>query len=252
MHRGVQFSGVTEMQKVAAFIILACCSAVCLIAQSKQSHGCVTRPEFAPALVNNPGLKVTFKCDQATPLDLIRAIGRQTRIPIGIVLGRDPGILSKPKQSYDLENVDARLALQKAIQNTGYTLEEKNHVIVLVAGDLTARQQDLLTYPYSNFGSLSNRTMVELGAELTGWMLAEIDYAKGYGGSILGSLNDERLTLKVPPGATTEEIADSIVSLGSKGIWILRSDPFPTSGSSADQVEIEPYQHYSNKPNVDH
>src|SRR5579875_2033019 len=197
------------MRKVAAFMILAVCSTACLIAQSKQTQGCAVHPEFAPVLVNNPGLKVTFKCNQATPLDLIRAIGRQTRIPIGIELGRDPSILSKPRQSYDLENVVARLALQKAIQNTGYSLEQKDHVMVLVAGDLTARQQDVLTYPYSDFGPVSNRTMVELGTLLTGWMLTEIDYVKGYGGSIVGSVNDERLTLKVPPVATTEEIADS-------------------------------------------
>jgi hypothetical protein len=240
------------MWKVAAFIILAGCSPVCLTAQSNETQGCTARPEFAPVIVKNPDSKVTFKCDQAAPLDLIRAIGRQTRIPIGIVLGRDPSILSKPKQPYDLENVGARLALQKAIQDTGYTLEEKNHVIVLVAGDLTARQQDVLTYPYSDFGPVSNGTMVELGAVLTGWMLAEIDYVKGYGGSIGGSLNDERLTLKVPPVVTTEEIADSIVSLGSKGIWILRTDPFPASGAPTDEVVIEPYQHYSNRPNVDH
>jgi hypothetical protein len=238
------------MWRVAAFIILAGCNAVSLNAQSNQVQGCGAREEFAPVVVENPDSRVTFKCHRATPLDLIYAIGRQTRIPIGIALGLDASVLSKPTRSYDLENVGARLALQEAIQDTGYMLEEENHVTVLVAGDLTARQQDLLTYAYSDFGPVSNQTMVELGAMLTGWMLGKIDHASGYGGSILESTNDERFSLKETPGATTEEIADSIVSLGSKGMWILKANAFPTR-SPSDRIVIEPYQHYSNLPNIE-
>lgn len=240
------------MWRLAAFIILAACYADCLSAQGDETQGCAARPEFAPVVVSNPDSKVTFKCDRVTPLDLIQAIGRQARIPIGIVLGRDPSILSKPSRSYDLEKVDARLALQEAIQGTGYTLKEENQVMVLVSDNLTTRQEELLTHSYSDFGPGSNLTMVELGVALTMWMRVAIDHIAGFGGSIQGSLNDERFTVKPTQSPTTEEIANEIVSLGSKGIWIFRADPLPTSGASTDEVVIEPYQHYSNSANVDH
>jgi len=53
------------------------------------------------------------------------------------------------------------------------------------------------------------------------------------------------------PAATTEEIANRIVSLGSKGMWILTMDAFERDGERTDDVEIKPYQHYSNLPYTD-
>lgn len=208
-------------------------------------------PEFAPAIVSNSDSKVTFKCNHATPMDLIRAVGVQTRTPIGIVLGQDSGILSKAGRPYDLEKVDVRRALLEAIEDTGYTLKEEDHVMVLMAGDLTSRQWDVLTYPYPDFTPGTNCTMVELGVSLTMWMEASMNPNVGFGGSIGGSTNDERFTVKEIAWATTEQIANRIVSLGSKGMWTLNVDPFPTSGALTDQIVIEPYQHYSNRPTVE-
>ena len=93
--------------------------------------------------------------------------------------------------------------------------------------------------------------MVELGAALTMWIRMEVDHENGFGGSILGSTNDERFTLGAIPAATTEELANRIVSLGSKGMWVLTMDAFELEGERTDGVEIKPYQHYSNLPNTD-
>lgn len=81
---------------------------------------------------------------------------------------------------------------------------------------------------------------------LTVWLRAVVDPTSGSFSSILGSTNDERLTLKVAPVAATEEIANQIVSLGSKGMWVFRVGASPLSGVSAVHVDIESYQHYTN------
>jgi hypothetical protein len=239
------------MWRFAGFMILACCGATFLTAQPPM-HGCTTELEFAPKMVRNVDSTVTFVCDRATPMNLIRAVGRQTRIPIGIVVGEDPGLLSKPIHSYHLEKVDARSALQEAIQGTGYALRDENPVLVLIAGDLMDRQMDLLTRSYSDFRSGPDSTMVELGVGLTMWMEASLDRGGGFGASIGGSTNDERVTLGDCSGETTEQIANKIVSLGSKGMWIFKTNAFAASDKSRDEVVIEPYQHYSNKPNIEH
>jgi len=239
------------MRGFAELVILVCCGTTFLTAQSPK-HGCTTEPEFAPKMVSNIDSTVTFICDRATPMDLIRAVGRQTRIPIGVVLGEDSGLLSKPIHSYHLEKVDARSALQAAVQGTGYTLRDQNSVLVLIAGDLTARQMDLLTRSYSDFRAGPGGTMVELGAGLSMWMEASLDRSDGFGGSIMYSTNDERFTLGDCSGETTEQIADKIVSLGSKGMWIFKANAFAASDKLRDEVVIEPYQHYSNKPNIEH
>ncbi len=242
--------GASSMWRVAAALVLAGCGVISLNAQTSQTRGCLAREEYAPVLVSNPGSKVTFRCDRASPLDLIRSVGRQSRRPIGVVLGRDPSRLSRPSHSYDVENVDARVALRKAIEGTGYTLKEENHVLVLTAGDLSPRQKDLLFHRYADFVPGKNQTMFELGFFLSISMRQAVDPKPGYAANILSSLNDERFTLEATFPATTEGIANRIVSLGSKGMWIFRVDPTAPPANWTDEVSVEPYQHYSNRPIV--
>jgi hypothetical protein len=237
------------MLRLLAISLLFSLSCGCLHAQNIQSDGCKTTAKFAPGFVSNPSATVTFKCTHAAPLDLIRATGRQTRIPIGLVLGFDPSVLEKPQRSYDLEGVTTQNALTEAIRDTGYSLREEDGVLVLIAGDLTPRQANFLHLHYANFQS--SGTMAEMVANLTGWMWTATHPVSGYGGSISGSTNDERFTLKEMQSTTTEEIANKIVSQGSKGMWILRTAPNDTHNPSDDRVEVEPYQHYSNRPNVE-
>jgi hypothetical protein len=237
------------MLRVFAISLLFSLRSGCLRAQNIQSDGCKTTAKFAPAIVTNPFATVTFECTRATPLDLIRATGRQTRIPIGLVLGLDPSALEKPQRSYDLVGMTAQNALTEALRDTGYSLREEDGVHVLRAGDLTPSQENYLYLHYTNFQS--SGTMAEMAADLTGWMWTATHLASGYGGSILGSTNDERFTLEEMQSATTEEIANKIVSQGSKGMWILRTAPSDTHDPSDYQVEVEHYQHYSNRPNVE-
>jgi len=237
------------MLRVLAISFLFSLSCGCLRAQNIHPDGCRVTAKFAPVIVSNPSATVTFKCTHATPLDLIRAAGRQTRIPIGLVLGLNPSRLEKPQRSYDLEGVTAQNALTEAIRDTGYSLREDDGVQVLIAGDLTPSQKNILYLQYANFQS--SGTMAVMAANLTGWMWMATHPGSGYGGSTLGSTNDERFTLGEMPSATTEEIANKIVSQGSKGMWILRTAPNDTHNTSDYQVDVEPYQHYSNRPNVE-
>lgn len=239
------------MWRACAATFLLSCSFAMLHAQNQKEATCSTPMDYEPVLVDNHAQQVTFKCVQATPLELIQAVGRQTRIPIGIVFGRDANALTKERHSYDLENVTPETALQEAAHDADYTLNQEGAVWVLVADDLSSRQSSLLLQTYSDFNVRELCTLVELGVSLTMWMQAAANpKIQGFGGSILHSLNDERLTLKVPPSSNTEEIANAIVSLGSKGMWMLKAAPDSPNDALNDQVEIEPYQHYSNRPNV--
>jgi hypothetical protein len=241
----------SQMSRLLLIIFALGCNSIHGNGQTEKAQGCSVQSEFAPVLVSNPNSVVTFKCDRATALQLIEATGRQTRGPIGIVLGEDPTLLSKTRRTYNLEQVDTRSALLEAIAGTGYSLKASNGVFVLIAGDLTSRQQQVLDHEYPDFKSEPHQTMVELGVQLTMWMLTEIDGVTGFAGSILGATNDERFTFGAMAPSTTEEIANRIVSLGSKGMWILTMNPFDRTGERTDGVEIKPYQHYSNLPNTD-
>lgn len=212
-------------------------------------RGCLTEPGYEPEVLDNPGSRVTFQC-AGTPLDLIEAAGRQTRIPIGVVLGRDAEALSGPVRSYNVVNARFRSALKAAIRGSGFKLKNDGGVFVIVARDLTPRQKKLLYHRYSQIKCAANSTLVGMGADLTMWMLAAEDKNRGSGWDILSSMNDERFTLPDMAGETTREIADRMVSLGSRGIWIFRAGPDHLSKESFGEVRMEPYRHYSNRPNV--
>lgn len=200
-------------------------------------------------MVANPFSIVTFQCKGATRLELIRAVGRQTRIPIGVAMGQDAGTLEKTKQTYDLAGVDAKTALQEAIAETGYSLEERDGVIVLMAGDMTPYQRELLTYRLKDFGGGRDRTVADLDFQLNMWLDAAINPDKpGYGASIGGSSNDERFTIKTISDGTVEAMANRIVSLGSKGMWIFSAEGIAAAGSPWQRIVIDSYQHYSNRP----
>ena len=238
------------MWRILSGILLMGCSYAGLSAQSHQADGCFTQMEYAPVLIDNSNQTVTFKCSQATSLDLVQAVGRQARISIGLALGRNTDALTKEQRAYDLENVTPEVALREAARDAHYTLNQEGAVWVLVADDITSRQSSLLAQRYSDFKVDNSSTMVQMGVSLTMWMrVTASPEIQGFGASIGGSLNDERLALKVTPLSTTEQIANMIVSLGSKGMWILRAEPDYSDHVSIDEVEIEPYQHYSNRPN---
>jgi hypothetical protein len=177
---------------------------------------------------------------------LIRAVGGQTRMPMGVVLGRHPLALTGVQHSYDLENVGATEALTKAMEGTGYAWKKEGAVSVLMASDLAPRQKKMLTHSFDDFPPASG-SMDKLAFMLTTWMRAAFDNL-GTGGSILGSTNDEKISIPRLRSATTEEIANEIVSRGSRGLWILRMDAFATPKAPSDDIEIEPYQHYTNIP----
>jgi len=220
-----------------------------LWAQGGKTSWCLPAVQYAPVLVEKPSGRVTFQCEKATAFDAIRAIGFQTRIPIGVVLGRDPDALSRAGRRFDLVDVEARSALLSAIDGTGYSIQEEGGVMVVVAGNLAPRQRELLDHPFSNFGKgRPSGKMICFGMDLTGWLRSAAHPKSGYGISCSTSTNEEEINLDVAPVATTEEIANGIVSQGSKGMWVFKVSASVPEADPAEEIDVLPYQHYSNRP----
>ena len=238
------------MERALVLTAFVCIAIFPAMAQDSASGRCLSSSEFDPVLVSNPEAEVTFTCREATSLELIEATGRQTRIEIGIVLGADNTVLSKTKRSYVLFKTDAESALQLAVAGTGYTVAKSQYGFLLTAGDLTPRQEQVLTHNFDGFLGARN-SMVVLGSNLTMLMESELHPVTGFLGSIAGSTNDEQLTLGPQGPSTIQELADRIDSLGSKGIWTLNLDAMQRTQDWSDWIRIEPYQHYSNRPILD-
>ena len=191
-----------------------------------------------------PQETVAFDSRDASVLDLIKAITQQTCAPIGIIPGRTPEALSSSHHSFHLENVPVREALNEAVRDTVYRVVSKDDVFMLIAEDATAQQLDLLGHRFDQFGGQCGVQLPMLAANLSSWMGTVVEPVSGYAGSILGSLSDERLTLSEMHDASVEEIANRIVTLGSKGMW--RAD-IPAEGHlnfGSVGIRFTSYQHY--------
>lgn len=215
-----------------------------------QRRGCEAGPEYDPVLVANPGFRVTFVCPKATRLEFVQAVGRQTRVPIGVVIGRDARVLLQQRRRYAMRDVDVRTALREAIQGSGYTLRLQDDVFLLVAGDLSRRQRGLLEHRYADFTTNPGDSLSGMGQVLTMWMRIAAGARTGFLLGGLSSTNEEGFTLPAAPLASTEEIANQIVRLGPHGMWIFRAGAAPSCGEPLDTVDVESYQHYSNQPTI--
>jgi hypothetical protein len=209
---------------------------------------CLPRGDYIPALVPNPDNKVTFQCQSGTPLDLIVAVGFQTRSPIGVVLGQDTAALTRTPRAFNLDVVDVQTALSAAIEGTGYTIRNEDGVTVLTAGDLAPHQRDLLLHTFSGFGGKYTNRMVCWGINLTIALRRAVHSSSGFAASCSTSPNDEEFALTLPASPTTEEIANAIVSQDSHGIWVFRVPATVPPGDPTETVEIITYQHYTNRP----
>ena len=185
---------------------------------------------------------VSFTAHDASPTDLITAITRQSCTPIGIVPGRDTKALSR-KRSFDLKSVPVVNALDDAVVDAGYRVVQERDVYVLIAKDATAQQLDLLHHHFEEYPAQEG-VLPELGSTLWGWMGTVVDPATGYGGSILHSSDDEHLRLPVMHDASIEEIANRIVTLGSKGMWEAEIAAEGQLTRSNVGIEFTSYQHY--------
>lgn len=194
---------------------------------------------FAPLL--NDG-QVAFDSANTAPFNAIVAAGLQANVPIGIVFGQHQQTLCEGKRPFSIKTSSLKETLAKAVAGTGYSVKKENGVFVITAPGTTSLQRKILAHKYRAFVAGNEMTMQELGAQLTGWMWAEVGHVKGYGGSIMSSPSAERSNLSVIPSATTEAIANHIASLGSKGIWLFRSEKSNPSDPSQESISIYSYK----------
>lgn len=189
-----------------------------------------------------PSASVTFTTPKATALQAVIQVAEQTRQPLGIEFGEHPGKLCEIQHVFNIQNESTQDALVKSLQDTGYSVEDEAGVLVIVAPDLMTWQRSLLDYRYESFSTGAATTMAGLGARLTGWMQMEVGHVPAFGGSVRHSPDAQRFQIGPISGASTEDIANRIVNLDSKGIWILKPTIANPKGAADEQIKVYSYR----------
>jgi hypothetical protein len=193
-------------------------------------------PPSTPALVN---LSL-----RATPLETLGEIGLQTRVPIGIIPGRDPGALCRTKTTFVFLGEDPRSALDAIAQQLHYTLNQEDGVFVLAAPDVTPHQRDILEHRFRVYRtgrkSIVQMISVQLSEEL--WSAFSKPSPVGYAGSILSSVEAPKISL--PPvlhDVTAQDIAGLVVKAGPRGIYLSRIQPSRMASPDDLTIQISSY-----------
>jgi hypothetical protein len=99
----------------------------------------------------------------------------------------------------------------------------------------------ILNHRFDRF-SATDSSMSHAGALLTGYIMTVIDGAQGFAIGTLSGTSTKNVNVKLRD-VTTKEIADYIVSLNGKGIWVFRPTPgpLPESGSNTP-IQIYGYE----------
>jgi hypothetical protein len=168
-------------------------------------------------------------------------LAAQTKQPIGIELGEYSGTLCEERRPFDIRDRSPQHALVDALSGTRYSLRKADGIYLIVAPDLTSWQRDTLDYRYDYFPGNRPTTMADLGARLTGWMEMEIGHVPGFAASVLHSPSSQNVEMGNVSRESTEEIADRIVTLDGKGLWIFRGTAAHPTSAADEEITVYSY-----------
>lgn len=207
---------------------------------SVTAHNVTSRRAVAPS---PPAQALVNLSLRAAPLEILREIGFQTRVPIGIIPGEDSGALCRTKKTFVFLGEDPRSALDAMAQELHYTLNEEDGVFLLAAPDVTSHQRDVLDHRFRVYrhGGKSVLQMVSLQLKEALWVAFTNPVSFGYGGSTYHSIHSpDSPKISLPPvlrNVTAQEIAGLAVKTGPRGIYLSRIQP--SRMASPDDLTIQ-------------
>jgi hypothetical protein len=215
------------------------CLFASVTARNVTSRRAVAPPPPATALVN---LSL-----RATPLEILREIGLQTRVPIGIIPGEDSGALCRTKKTFVFLGEDPRGALDAMAQELHYTLNEEEGVFLLAAPDVTPHQRDVLDHRFRVYrhGGKSILQMVSVQLKEALWVAFANPVSSSYGGAPYHSAHSaDAPKISLPPvlrNVTAQEIAGLAVKAGPRGIYLSRIQPSRMASPDDLTIQISSY-----------
>jgi hypothetical protein len=184
-------------------------------------------PEFShaqsqPDTVGPEVMVVSLQDENQIPLRAISEIAIQSGMPIGIAFGADQQMLCSKAVPVHIKNRPVDEAVTEIARTAGFSVETKDGVLVMTAPDLTSLQLSILGHRFEQYPQQSASSMAALGARLTGAIRMEIGNESTFAASILHSVDSDHVSLSASTGLSTEDIANRIVKLDKRGLWIFR------------------------------
>jgi len=184
---------------------------------------------------------INYAVKDESPIKALTAIALQTGVPVGIVLGQDQQMLCRLRRSFDIHDKTPRQALTEVSSSVGFLVKEEQQVLVTIAPDVASWQQEMLDHKFVKFPGYTDTAMTLLGTRLTGAIRMTLGNVETFAASTPHSANAHKISAGDMFNASSEEIANKIVNMDDKGLWIIKSAVNPPSGPANAEIKIYSY-----------
>jgi hypothetical protein len=176
------------------------------------------------AVVSGSGAQQPPK-DPMSVLMTMAVAARDAGVPAGIVLRKGTDLCRESITSTEPLPTEPMQRLRTIADQYGYHVDESGPVLLVTPKDGAPEAvEEALQHRWERFPALHS-VMREMGMILSGWMYTVADPKQYFAISSLSNSEEEVVHLPVSENLSSEEIANRIVSLGSKGFWTAWQDP---------------------------
>ncbi|WP_047492432.1 hypothetical protein [Terriglobus sp. TAA 43] len=163
--------------------------------------------------------------DPESVLMTMAVAAKEAGVPAGIVLRKGSDICHERGASAEPLPTDPMQRLRMIADQYGYHVDESGPVLLVTPKDgVPDALNEALQHRWERFPA-QNSVMREMGMILNGWMGTVADPKRAFGIDSISNSEEEVVHLPASENLSSEEIADRIVSLGSKGFWIAWQNP---------------------------
>ena len=158
--------------------------------------------------------------EQVNVLRKILAIASDKRMALGILMSTTGDLCSNVQRAATDDALPASEQIAKLAGLVHYKLILEDGVIVLVPDHISRRLQTAAETKFDRFPALDG-SMSDMGSVLQGWISVRDDGAKGFAIDSIAGSDPEKYTLPNMQAVSPRSIANRIVTLPARGVWIL-------------------------------
>jgi len=155
----------------------------------------------------------------------------ENRVPIGIILNSQISLCNSSR-NVSLKSVRIGSVLDTLLAGSDYVWSIDNGVFLVKPRNLQESSNYVMDLKFERFTGMKS-TIQGLGIILAGYIQGELRPREGYAGDILQSTDSEQVGPLDLTNVTVKQIANNIVSLDGKGVWVLYPIPENTSQIAA-------------------
>lgn len=157
--------------------------------------------------------------------------GTESHVPVGIILNSQISLCNSPR-NVSLQSASIGSVMDALLVSSEYVWSIEDGVLIVKPGNLPKTSSYVLNLKFERFTGMKT-TIQGLGIILNGNIRGKLRPTEGYAGDILQSTDSELVGPLDLSNVTVAQIANHIVSLKGKGVWILYPIPENTSQIAA-------------------